>query len=127
MFRNLFQQFSVCTLLLLTTLGVKAEIPDPTRPPIELNAVPLSIAQPNKRIAISTEPEFTLQSIMMSQSRKFAVINGITVNVGDTIKGAKVMAIEPNCVNLNQKGKSIQLKMLHVEVKQSVAASGSLE
>lgn len=127
MFKNLFQQFSVCVMLPLTITSVKAEIPDPTRPPIELNAAPLSVAQPTKKITIPTEPIFTLQSIMISPTRKFAVINGITVNVGDTVKGAKVMAIEPNSVNLNQKGKRIQLKMLHVEVKQSVAASGSLE
>lgn len=104
-----------------------AEVPDPTQPPIELKAAPLLTAKPIKKAAGPVQPEFVLQSIMIGPTRKSAVINGAAINVGESIKGATVTSIEPDSVSLSRKGKIIQLKMLQVEVKQSVAASGSTE
>ncbi|HET8705627.1 MAG TPA: hypothetical protein VFM46_04915 [Pseudomonadales bacterium] len=115
------------SLTLLYSHCVLADVPDPTQPPIELKAASATVAQPTRKSNLPVQPEFSLQSIMIGPSRKFAIINGIALAEGETIKGATVSRIEPNQVELGRKGKTIQLKLLQVEVKQAVAASGSLE
>jgi len=118
---------TTCLMLLwvATTRAGLADVPDPTQPPLELKPAPAATVQPLKKAASPVQPEFVLQSVMISPSRKSAVINGIAVSVGDRIKGATISTIDTHHVTLSRNGKSIQLKMLQVNVKQSAAASGS--
>ena len=60
---------------------------------------------------------FLLQSILVSSKQKVAIINGDIVGLGETIRGAKLVAIGNNYVRLLQKGKSMTLYLITEDVR----------
>lgn len=74
---------------------------DPTRPPQAwLDAQPKGAGAPS---AVEQEATPQLQSVLIGPSRKYAIIDGQLVGVGDTFKDARVVAVRPAGVVLRSK------------------------
>jgi MSHA biogenesis protein MshK len=85
------------------TAGAQA-LPDPTRPPAALNA----------RAAASGTAEPSgpqLQSVLVSQGRRLAVIDGETYRVGQKVNGALLAAVGDDQVVLVQDKQRQVLKL----------------
>ena len=97
-------------LTLLLTLGVTGgswALSDPTQPPaVWVAAQP---AAPGAAPVTTGEPSSAMQMVVISQSRKFAVIDGEIVKVGDEYKGSKVVAIRADKVVLEDAKKSLTM------------------
>lgn len=96
------------TTILVLVLGVVASahaqgLSDPTRPPNAPAAGPGEDAAP-----VGTQ----LQSVLISQGRRLAIINGNTVALGDTVGEAKVVKITETEVVL-QKGNETEVLKLY--------------
>ena len=81
-----------------TTAWGQATLPDPTRPPQAwLDAQP-------KAAGVTAEADAgaapQLQSLVIGPSRRYAIIEGQLVGVGDTFKDARVVAVRPTEVVL---------------------------
>jgi hypothetical protein len=101
----------LCTVLLLICAATtQAEVlDDPMRPPMLSQAGPAAV---KKEVA-----GFYLSSTLIAQGRRYAVINGRRVEVGDRINRAKVEEILPARVKLRYAGKSQTIHMLPITVK----------
>ncbi|NEZ03706.1 hypothetical protein G4Y73_05995 [Wenzhouxiangella sp. XN201] len=87
---------------------VLANIDDPTRPMSEVEIRAWLDQSAGKE---SERPGLRLQSILLSDSRQLAIINGQRVAVGDQIENARVQAIEPGRVRLERDGETILLEL----------------
>lgn len=67
-------------------------------------------AQP-ETTAAPAEPAFRLQAIYYRFRNPSAVVNGKTVQVGDTVDGATILAIERTSVELEQNGKRSRISL----------------
>ena len=74
---------------------------DPTKP------LGLPKVQPKATEQIS----YRLSYVLRSENRNLAIVNGQKVAVGDTVSGAKVLAISSDSVTLSVKGKKRVLAM----------------
>lgn len=86
-------------------VGNTAAGPDPTRPPTpdEIRAW---------RGQAGDQPAtWRLESILISEQRRVAVINGQTVSTGDQVDGAVVTAIAAGSVRLAARGEIVELTM----------------
>lgn len=77
-----------------------------------------ALADPTKRTSVrraSTSvpapTRWTLQSTLVAADRRVAVIDGQTVGVGDTVRGARVLQITPYAVRLQTADGTIELTM----------------
>ena len=77
-----------------------------------------SLPDPTARTSVRTAPVTTpaparwhLQSTLVAADRRLAVVNGETVAVGDTIRGARVLQITPYAVRLQTAGGTIELTL----------------
>lgn len=103
----MIRTMTLLTALILSSAAV-AEIKDPTRPmsDAEIRAwLGQDAGNGHER------PALQLQSILLSNSRRVAVINGTRVVVGDRIGRARVQAIEPGLVRLERDGETIELEL----------------
>lgn len=107
-------------LVLLAALGAcpmahaQGALVDPTRPP--------SYA-PAGATADAAQPAGRLQSILVSATRKLAVIDGVTVPLGGKVDGATLVAIDETEVKL-KRGDAIETLKLYPNVeRQSVDAA----
>jgi hypothetical protein len=78
-------------------LVAAADIPDPTRPPAISDAPSEGLA-PDAEL-VPTGPG-QLTAIVISPTRRIAVIDGVAVRVGDEVGAARVIEIEPLSVKL---------------------------
>ncbi|OGA11698.1 MAG: hypothetical protein A3D95_11575 [Betaproteobacteria bacterium RIFCSPHIGHO2_12_FULL_69_13] len=92
-----------CALLASAAQG--APFADPTRPPNASESDPGSAAAAGPR----------LESVLIAPNRRFAVISGQTVRVGDTFGEAKVVRITESAVVL-RKGEELETLKLIPEV-----------
>lgn len=93
-----------------TSFALAAEtLRDPTRPLQEIVTVP----QP--------APTFQLHSILISQQRRVAIINGKTVAEGESVEGAKVLRIQPHRVSLLHRGKALELRLHSSTIRRDAA------
>lgn len=90
----------------LTVAGAIGAVPDPTRPP-----APDEIRAWRDKASGQTRSTWQLESILISEQRRVAVINGRTVSVGDTVDQARVMAIAPGSVSLEAEGETVELTL----------------
>ena len=58
-----------------------------------------------------------LESILISAQRKVAIINGKTYQPGDSIRGAKLVAIEPHRVTMRRGSKTVHLRLFTADIK----------
>lgn len=94
-------------LLLALFLAAPATAKDPTRPPSPAE-IQAWYATGAETTGADSEP-WTLQSVLISDSRRVAVIDGQRVRVGDAVDDATVAAIEPGHVELTRRGETITL------------------
>lgn len=91
-------------LLALAPQAHAQALADPTRPPS------LSRLSPDGEIARPAGP--MLQSIVLSPGRRFAMINGKVVSVGDRVGSATLVAIDIDSVRLREGSGTRVLKLL---------------
>jgi MSHA biogenesis protein MshK len=101
--------------LLLAVLPVAAQqgLGDPTRP--------TSMAEPEAARPVEAGPRWRLQSTLVADTRRLAVINGRTVAQGEHIEGALVREVRQEGVTLEVGGQRVELRMVpgSVNVKRS--------
>lgn len=90
----------------LTLAGAIGATPDPTRPP-----GPEEIRAWRDEASGQARAAWRLESVLISERRRVAVINGHTVGVGDTVDQARVTAISPGGVRLEADGESVELTL----------------
>lgn len=88
---------------LLAAAPAAAQLADPTRPPAATHA---------SGEAPAAAPAARLQSVLIAPGRRLAVIDGRTVKVGETVGGAKVVAISQAEVTLEKGAERETLKLL---------------
>ena len=106
------RKFSLLPLLVAAAmLGVAGTAPaqqglgDPTRP------TSLDEPEPVEK-AVRSGPRWRLQSTLVADSRRLAVINGRTVAQGERIDGAMVREVRQGGVTLEVEGRRIELRVL---------------
>jgi MSHA biogenesis protein MshK len=99
-----FERAVILAALLLALPADGLEIVDPTRP------------QDGAR---DGERPLLLQSVLVSETRRVAVINGRTLQVGDRVDGARVTRIEPGSVWLQRDGDITRLDLVAATIRNS--------
>ena len=87
------------------SMTAHAQLDDPTRPPGHRLVLP-----GGQKAAASVS--FSLSSVRISPTRRSAVVNDRSVEAGDTVNGAKVVAIYPSTVKLKMKGKVFTVRLI---------------
>jgi MSHA biogenesis protein MshK len=90
-----------------------AELRDPTRP-LDFSEVDLEAGLQG---TTSAHAGYVLQSILVSPTRRIAIVNGERVQTGDEIGDAKVVAIQPWRVHLKGSQGKIELRITTIRVK----------
>jgi len=98
---------AVIALSLFSSLPVYADLLDPTRPPEWLNQTTPLLMQ-----------TWRVDSILIANNRKVAIINGQVVKVGDAVGENKITAIEKDSVKLEGPDGEIVLFLIEKVVKQ---------
>ena len=98
--------------LLVLSNNVLAQLDDPTRPPGHRLVLP-----GGKKAA--TKTHFLLSSVRISKMRRSAIVNDRPVETGDTVNGAKVIAIYPSSVKLSKQGKTFTIRLLSQVIKKT--------
>lgn len=62
-------------------------------------------------------PHWSLSSTLISAQRRLAVVNGVTVGVGDEVAGARVLAILPYAVKLKHDDRVLTVYLVTSDVK----------
>lgn len=117
MFSRLLLGFA---LLLSGAVAVAEELPvrDPMRPFAAAQTAgggPSSGAQ---------GPRFVLTAVVLAAERRVAVLNGAPRLLGDTVAGAKIVAIEPNAVRLQEGGNELVIPLGRRAQVRSAAVQG---
>lgn len=94
--------------LLLSTGVAAAELVDPTRPS--------HVRAPSENKTVRA-PAWHVESIIVSPTRRLAVVNGRLVGVGDRVGGAKVTEILPYEVQLEYQGEARRVSLVATRVK----------
>lgn len=79
---------------------------DPTKP--------TSLAQPDDEVATGEDaqgPRWRLQSTLVADTRRVAVINGRTFAQGERVDGARLVEIRQDGVTLEHEGQRITLRL----------------
>jgi len=106
-----FRRLTIIGFLMLALISHAQAISDPTRPP-GLNSVPA-----RSNTTVRKGPRWVLKSTLISPQRRSAVINNRVVSLGDRVKGATVVDINPSSVRLRSGGAYITLVMLKKNIK----------
>lgn len=101
-------------LLLIATPIMANDLVDPMEPPSYAKwkfnqAKNKGLKAEKPVVAKKQEVGLSLQSVLVSNQRKVAIINQKAMSVGDTIEGAKLIKINSDSVALVKKGKLINL------------------
>ena len=74
--------------------------------------------QPSSYRAVSKKQSLRLESILFSDARKVAVINGTVVAEGDSIGNAKIIRIDRDSVRVSSGGNSVELVLHRAAIRQ---------
>jgi hypothetical protein len=93
-------------VLLLLPLAAAAQsgLGDPTRP--------TSLSEPDASLPAVQGPRWRLQSTLVANERRLAVINGRTIAQGGRIDGATLVEVRQDGVTLDAQGERINLRLL---------------
>ncbi len=109
-----------CLLLMLPVLTVAAEqLPDPSKP-FSFDTEPELIIQ--EQNAREENIIWRLNGIRIAEQTRSAILNGQVVNVGDTVKGARVVEIEPAWIIIEHEKQRIRLELLDINIKRNKQA-----
>lgn len=102
----------IAAFVLLPLSAVAEELPDPTRPPSSI------VAPAGAGAATGTSPSPALQSIIISKSRRAAIIDGETVELGGKYGDAKLIEVnEGGIVLRGAQGRQVMTLFPGVEMK----------
>jgi len=87
--------------------NVTAAVSDPTRPS--------GYAAPDA--ADKSSEALKLESVLIARDRRVAVINGKTCRVGDSVNGARLVAIHADGAELVRDGSRVVLPLLKIKVR----------
>lgn len=96
-------QLGLLTLILLVSQQAQC-LQDPTRP--------------TSYRAVGKKQQLKLESVLVSPSRRVAVINGQVVGEGDKIGSAKVIQIRKEGVKISNNGKLVELVLKRPAIRQ---------
>lgn len=102
MFDRVIKNSVYCLLFIATTAW---SLPDPTKPT-------------SYRAATAVAQSLTLESILISDERKLAIINGVVVTEGENVGSVKVVNISQSGVKVNSDGKALFLKLDNASIRQ---------
>lgn len=74
--------------------------------------------QPSQYRVVAKRVQLKLESVLVSDTRKVAVINGQVVAEGEKIGGARVVSIGKDKVRLLKSGKTISLTLEQPQIRQ---------
>lgn len=107
MFKNIlnitFMTAVLCVISSYSAISLSAQ--DPTRPPSWLTG---------SANVTSNEGALTLQQVLISQNRRFAVINEKLVSEGDRVAGARVTKIDRDKVIIIRAGQRTTLRLVPI-------------
>jgi hypothetical protein len=72
----------------------------------------------------ATGPRFVLTAVLLAAERRVAVVNGEPRLLGDTVAGAKIVAIEADAVRLQEGDKELAIPLGRRVQARSAAAQG---
>ena len=98
--------FMLCVISACTCPAMAASLPDPTRPPARSNE-PKQVQDVHP-----AAPNWTVDSILISGSRRLAIVNGRVTRVGETVSGARIAAITPREVLLEYQGREFRVRIV---------------
>jgi len=107
-----FRDSIILLVLSLLPGTLFAQLDDPTRPP------GFRLVLPGGKAAVA-EMKYILSSVRISPLRRLAVINDKSVEAGDMVNGAEVIAILPGAVKLKKKGQIFTIRLLSQVVKKT--------
>jgi MSHA biogenesis protein MshK len=116
------KRLCLCLLLSASTLARAQALQDPTRPPAAFMAGQGAAGQP-AAAPVDRQPHMQLQSVLIARQpggRHLAVIDGETLRLGDTYRGARVARIEQDEVEL-VRGRTRQVLKLNPAAPAHVA------
>lgn len=93
-------------------IAIQAQLDDPTRPPGH------HLVLPGGKKAATTD-RFSLSSVRISSTRRSAIVNDRSVESGDMVNGAKVVAIYPSSVKLKKQGKIFTVRLVSQIMKKT--------
>ena len=109
-----FKKLNIVTFIMMALLmssnSVLAQLDDPTRPPGFRLVLPGGKTAAGKR-------QYFLTAVRISKIRRLAIVNDRTVETGDMVNGARVIAIYPASVKLKKQGKTFTVRLLSQVVK----------
>ena len=108
-------QLCVAALAAVSCASLAQALTDPTRPPTE----PLPSDAPTA-LAPADASKPRLQTILISPTRKLAVIDGRTVALGERFGDARLVSISETAVVLKRGDKTETLRLLPGELEKSV-------
>ncbi len=109
-------------LALLTSAAVAAAEELPVRDPMRPFAVAAATGGGGSPAAAT--PRFVLTAVLLAAERRVAVVNGEPRLLGDTVSGAKIVAIEADAVRLSEAGKELVIPLGRRAQVRSAAAQG---
>lgn len=115
--RGVILPLAIVVIGLMIATPSRAGVHDPMRPQVERFAA--------DSVAVE-KTEFHLEATMVSAQRRVAIIDGLTVSVGDRYQGHFVTSIDEGCVVLAQQGKKTSLTLQPIIKTRTDAASGLL-
>lgn len=110
----LAQALAAAAALLLSAGSTAQALTDPTRPPLELISAAGTVETPRT----------PLQSILLSSTRKGAIINGQYVPLGGTYGKARLVRITATEVTLKT-GRATEVLQLYPPLEKNSAAAGT--
>ena len=96
-------------LLASTAFAAADEVELPVRDPMR----PFATAPATGGDASSavSGPRFVLTAVILAAERRVAIVNGEPRQLGDTVAGAKIVAIEANAVRLDEGGNELVIPL----------------
>jgi len=91
---------ALAAALLLASVAVAADDELPVRDPMR----PFGRDGGGSGAAAAPAPRFTLTGVLISPSRRVAIVNGRPHVLGDTVAGAEIVAIERHAIRVKDAG-----------------------
>jgi hypothetical protein len=116
-----FSRTPAALVAALWLIGAASASDSPLRDPTEPYRPPAGGAR------TAVQQRYVLTAVLVSASRRVAVVNGLPCMVGDTVDGAEIVRIEAKQVHVRRNGRDIVLRLQRPgsEAQQSEGDSSS--
>jgi len=80
------------------------------------------VAGPSGSVAA---PRFALTAVLISPTRRVAIVNGKPYERGESVNGAEIVRIDPDAVHLREHGNDLVVLLGHVAAPAAVAVAAA--